>query len=218
MHKQVLDFLKNLSKNNNRDWFKKNEIIYRSSLNEFYEFVEDLILGIQTFDPSIRNRSAKECVFRIYKDVRFSKDKSPYKTNFGAWIGTAGKKEASAGYYIHVAPGESMVAGGLYLPPSPALLSVRNAIASDSKELRSIIGAKSFKNQFKELEGERLNSAPKGFSKDHPDIDLLRLKSFIAIRKFSDKEVLDDHFVKLCLKSFEQMLPLNRFLNKAIKL
>ncbi|EPG75607.1 PF09365 family protein [Leptospira fainei serovar Hurstbridge str. BUT 6] len=217
MHKQILDFLKNLSKNNNRDWFKKNEITYRSALNEFYDFVDELILGIQTFDPSIRNRTAKECVFRIYKDVRFSKDKSPYKTNFGAWISPAGKKEVSAGYYIHIAPGESMVAGGLYLPPPPALLSVRNAIATDSEKLRSIIGARSFKNQFKELEGERLNTAPKGFSKDHPDIDLLRLKSFIATRKFSDKEVLENRFINLCLKSFEQLLPLNRYLNGALK-
>ena len=213
----VLKFLKKLEKNNNRDWFNANKDEYLGARDEFIAFVEKLIAGISKFDPEIIGVDAKKSVFRIYRDVRFSKDKSPYKLNFGASITPGAGKMSSAGYYIHVQRKGSMLAGGKYMPEAKELLAIRNAIAARPKEFLKIEKSKKFKGYFGEISGERLKTAPKGFPKDHEMIEHLRLKSFIAYHSdIPQKTLLDPKYDKYALRVFKAMKPLNDFLRQAI--
>ena len=216
--KKVIKFLKKLEKNNNRDWFQANKPEYEEAREEFLEFVTKLIEGIGKFDPEIIGVNPKKAVFRIYRDVRFSKDKSPYKTNFGASISPGQTKMSSAGYYIHVEPVGSMLAGGKYMPESKELLAIRNAIVEKPKEFLKIEKAKKFKEYFGEIHGDKLKTAPKGFPKDHDMINHLRLKSFIAYHeKIPQKTVTAPDYDKYVLRVFRAMKPLNDFLREAIK-
>lgn len=217
--KNTFDFLKNLKKNNNRDWFNANKDKYEKSKNEFIEFVDELILQIAKFDSSIAHHQAKDCVFRIYRDVRFSKDKSPYKTHFGAHISAApNKKEihSRAGYYIHLEPGASMLAGGAYMPESNWLKAIRQEIDYETKEFKKILNAKPFKEYFGEMEGEKLVNAPKEYPKDHPEIELLKHKSFLATHFVKDKDVLATNFITHSSKVFKALYPFDSFLNRAM--
>ncbi|MEZ5344822.1 MAG: DUF2461 domain-containing protein [Pyrinomonadaceae bacterium] len=216
--KKVLSFLKKLEKNNDRDWFNEHKDEFEEAKTEFTGFVEKLIAGISRFDPELTGTDAKNCLFRIYRDVRFSKDKKPYKINFGASINPGGRKSPVPGYYIHIQPGASFLAGGKYMPSSAELLAIRNAIVKDPKTIRKISNAKLFKEYFGEISGERLKTAPKGFDKDHEMIEYLQLKSFIAYQdKLSQKTILDPKFDKYAVKVFKAMKPLNDFLREAIK-
>ena len=215
---ETFKFLKELKANNNRDWFMANKPRYESARQGFIEFIDDLIAEISKFDPAIGHHTGKECVFRIYRDVRFSKDKSPYKTNLGAHITSAAKKSeihSRAGYYIHLGPGESMLAGGAYLPQGPWIKAIRQEIAYNADELRSIINGKDFKGYFGEIEGEKLKKAPKGYEPDHPEIELLKYKSFLATHKLSDKEVTSASFLDHSAKVFKALYPFDSFLNRA---
>ena len=217
MDKKTLDFLKNLKKNNNREWFNENKTVFKTAQDDFTEFVENLITSAIKMDPELKGVRAKDCIFRIYKDVRFARDKSPYKENFGAFLVPGGKKSGRAGYYIHVEPGgNTMVAGGLYMPPGPNLNKIRAHIATNSKDLRKLIKSAAFKKDFGELDGERLKTAPKGYPKDHPDLDLLQLKSFTVFKKVSDATVLKSDFSKTILTGFKKIKPLVTFLNEGL--
>ena len=216
--KNTLAYLKDLKKNNYREWFQDNKPRYEEARAEFLDFIDSLIGNIAEFDPAIAHHTAKGCVFRIYRDVRFSKDKSPYKTHFGAHISAAAKRSdihSRAGYYIHIAPGESMLAGGAYMPQGSWIKGIREAIANEPASFKKIINNKAFVDRFGELEGERLKTAPKGYPKDHPEIDLLRLKSFMAISRYADKEVLNKGFLDECTQTFNTLKPLDDFLNQA---
>ena len=217
--KSTLQFLKELKQNNNRDWFMENKPMYEAAKKEFEGFIDGLIAEISKFDPSISHHTGKECVFRIYRDVRFSKDKSPYKTHLGAHITAAAKKSeihSRAGYYIHIGPGESMLAGGAYLPQGPWLKAIRNEIDYNADKLKSILNEPSFKEYFGEMEGEKLKKAPKGYDVDHPEIELLRYKSFLASSKVSDTKVTSKDFLSHCSKVFEALFPFDQFLNQAM--
>ena len=217
--KSTFQFLKNLKKNNNRDWFKTNKSKYDEAKVEFEQFLDDLILKISKFDPTIAHHTGRGCMFRIYRDVRFSKDKSPYKTHLGAHITSALKKSdihSRAGYYIHIGPGESMLAGGAYVPQGAWLKGIRHRIASDPKAFKKIINSKSFRDCFGEIEGEKLKTAPKGFPKDHPEIELLRYKSFLATHRCSDQVVTAPDFLKHSAKVFKTLYPFDQFLNEAV--
>jgi uncharacterized protein (TIGR02453 family) len=216
--KSTFQFLKDLKKNNDRDWFMDNKGRFEEAKADFEAYVNSVISQISKFDTSIGHLEAKDCIFRIYRDVRFSKDKSPYKTNFGAHITSAKSKSEihiRAGYYIHLAPGESMLAGGAYLPPAPWLRNIRSEIDHHAEEFKQIITSRSFKKYFKQIEGEKLVKAPKEFPKDHPDIELLKYKSYLAVHKTDDKTVLSKDFVRYSTGAFKALKPFGDFLNRS---
>ena len=213
---KTLKFLAKLKKNNDRDWFNANKKEYEAAREEFEGAVEDLIGRIAGFDPSVIGTAPKDCVFRIYRDVRFSNDKSPYKTAFGAYIAEGGRKSMAPGYYIHVEPKASFLAGGMYRPPAPDLLAVRSAIAEDPKALKKIENAASFKKYFGRIEAhESLKTAPKGFDPEHPAIDYLRLKGFTVMHSVKDADVRDPKFPAHGVRVFKAMKPLLDYLRSA---
>lgn len=218
--KPTLQFLKELKKNNDRDWFNNHKSRYEKAKQEFEQFIDELIQSIAAFDPSIAHQTVKNCVFRIYRDVRFSKDKSPYKTNFGAHITAAAKKSeihSRAGYYIHLEPGESMLAGGAYLPKGDWLNAIRKEIDENASELKKILNSKTFRKYFGEIEGEKLKTSPRDYPADHPEIELLRYKSFLAVHRPDDDQVLSGDFLQHCVRVFEALFPFDQFLNKPIE-
>ena len=211
-------FLKDLKNNNNREWFTANKERYEAAKKEFEEYINSLIPKIALFDKSVGHLTAKNCVFRIYRDVRFAKDKSPYKTHFGAYITSSNKKtdvHADAGYYIHLEDGASMIAGGAYTPPSAWLNAIRQEIDYNTDEFKKIINSKDFKTYFKEVEGEKLSRPPKGYDASHSEVELLKLKSFLATHMINNKQVISDDFVAYTAKIAKALYPFNSFLNRA---
>lgn len=218
LSKETLKFLYDLRKNNDRDWFNQNKSRYKKVRQEFVKFVDELIQAVSEFDPAIGHQTAKNCVFRIYRDVRFSNDKSPYKTNFGAHItGASDKSElhSKAGYYIHIEPGKSFLAGGAYQPTGKWMKAIRQEIDENADGLKKIIHSKSFKNTFGEMEGEKLKTSPRDYSIDHPEIELLRYKSFLATHSLADEKVLSSDFLSYCKHVFKVLYPFDQFLNEA---
>ena len=215
--KKTLQFLSDLKRNNDRSWFTAHKHRYEEARSEFENVVSHLILGIAGFDPAIGDLEARRCIFRIYRDNRFSKDKTPYKTNFGAHLVTyESKVHDRAGYYIHLEPGNIFLAGGAYLPPAPWLNAIRNAIDARGKELVKIINHPQFKKYFGELEGEKLKTTPRDYPADHPYIELLRYKSYLAMHPVKDRDALSDGFLPHCVQVFAALKPLDDFLNRAI--
>lgn len=214
LHKSTIDFLKKLKKNNNRDWFNANKKLYEDARYDFEIFVFELIQKIAEFDESASGLEPKNCIFRIYKDVRFSKDKSPYKTNMGAFICKGGRKNNAAGYYIHLSPGECFLAGGLYMPMPDKLLDVRTRVASNYKAFVKIVQDKEFKKYYGELwQGDKLKTSPKGFDKEHPAMEYLKLKSFIGDHITNEEKALGKNYLDYCAKVFKAAKSLNAFLN-----
>lgn len=213
---EILSFLSELSENNNKVWMDGQKPRYQKARKSFEEIVKEFLQKIPEFDPSIAGLESKHCMFRINRDIRFSANKDPYKNNFGTFIAPGGKGSISAGYYLHIQPGQSFVGGGLYMPPADILKKVRQEIDYNADELRHIIGEKSFQSQFGAMEGEQLSRAPKGYSPDHPDIDLLRFKSFVATKKLVVEGMNTEDVVKTSLEVFQALAPLVRFLNVAI--
>jgi uncharacterized protein (TIGR02453 family) len=216
IEKTTLDFLERLTHNNNKEWFDKNRSEYLAAKVNFEAFVQSLINEIIEFDPIIKGLEAKNCIFRINRDVRFSNDKSPYKTNMGAFIVKGGKKNGDkyAGYYFHIEPGKGMLAGGAYIPPAPWLAAIREKIDDEPEKLIEIINNTQFKKYFGQLEGEKLKKAPKGFAPDHKYIELLKYKSYLAMQEISDKQILGNDYLKYSVSAFKAMKPLNDFLNE----
>ena len=213
----TLKFLKQLAKNNRKEWFDENRKTYEAAKTEFEALVKVVIDKAIVYDPLLAGLEAKKCMFRINKDVRFSKDKSPYKQNMGASINPGGKKSMIPGYYLHVEPGKSFLAGGCWQPMPEMLAAIRQEIDYNAKDFRKILAAKDFKNYFGGLsEEDKLKTAPKGYDKDHEDIDLLQHKSFIAVHELTDAQVLDKNFPAYVSKVFKAMLPLNSFLRNTM--
>ncbi|MCE3280924.1 MAG: hypothetical protein K0S44_3115 [Bacteroidetes bacterium] len=199
------EFLKLVKKNNNRDWFNANKDRYMKEHEAIIAFADDLLAEMNKHDE-IETASGKKSLHRIYKDTRFSKDKTPYKSNWSGSFSRATKK-LRGGYYFHIEPGNSFAAGGFWGPDPADLKRIREEIAYDSAPLRKIIKSKEFKDTFGELQGEQLKSAPQGFTSDHKDIDLLRFKQFLLVKKFNDKEVLSENFLKELNSTFKKMRP-----------
>ncbi len=217
LQQSTLKFLSALKKNNNRDWFLANKKDYDAAKKDFTDYVQQLIAGICTFDKRIAGLEAKNCVFRINRDVRFSNDKSPYKTNMGANMSPGGRKSPAAGYYFHIEPGgNSFLAGGMFMPEPDKLKAVREDIIYDPAAFKKIISSKEFKKHYTKFWDEgKLKTAPKGFDKNHPDIDLVKYKSYIVVKNISDKELTDKNLVKNVTGAFKALKPLNDFLNKS---
>jgi uncharacterized protein (TIGR02453 family) len=213
-----LNFLKKLKKNNNTEWFHANKNLYLQAKEDFESFVNIVIHEIGHFDKSISHLDVKDCIFRINRDIRFTNDKSPYKTNFGAYFAAGGKKSIFAGYYIHIDPDEYFLSGGLYMPESNVLKAVRKEIYENTEEFKKIIKSASFKKQFGGLwEEGKLKSAPRDFPKDFPDIDLLKYKHYIVSKEQTEKSIQSPKFINEIRTVFQALFPFNSFMNKAIE-
>ncbi|MEO7524330.1 MAG: DUF2461 domain-containing protein [Ferruginibacter sp.] len=215
----TIKFLKNLHKNNDRAWFEKNRNAYEAAKLDFLSVVEKLIPGIAGFDQTIADQIAKNCTFRINRDVRFSKNKSPYKNNLAAYFNKAGKKGNGAGYYLHIEPGKSFAAVGIWQPEAADLAKIRQEIDYNLNDWKKMLVTTSFKKNF--ANGLDLSHilvrSPKGYEDDNPAIQFLKLKSFVIRHPFLDEEVLDKRFVKNVVKVFEAAYPVVSFLNSAME-
>ncbi|MDO9339256.1 MAG: DUF2461 domain-containing protein [Bacteroidales bacterium] len=213
--KSTFEFLNILKDNNNREWFIKNRPLYTDARDNIESFVQAIINKIIDFEPIMKGLEAKSCFYRINRDIRFSNDKSPYKTHFGAFIVRGGKKNGDkfAGYYIHIEPGKSLIAGGAYMPPTPWLSAIREIINEEPVKLVKIINTKDFIKYFGKIEGEKLKKAPKGYHTDHPNIDLLRFKSYLVENEVNDEFVLSEKYFDHVLNVIKAMKPFNDFLN-----
>lgn len=215
--KESLKFLDDLKKNNNRDWFQSQKVRYDSYKKEYYQLVQDFLDNMKSKDESLRNLEVKNCVFRVNRDIRFTKDKSPYKTQMGIWMSPGTKNTNLAGYYIHIEKGASFIAAGVYSPENDDLKKIRKEIAFFYDELETIVNNKKFKDAFGELDrNNSLKNAPKDFEKDHPAIEFLKLKSFTASEKTDDKLLSDPDFVKKISEKLILLKPLMQFLNRAL--
>lgn len=199
--KETLEFLNTLKTNNNRDWFTENKVLFTARQNEVKHFFNGILDNLKTHDEIEKLK-----IFRIYRDVRFSKDKTPYKYNFSASFSRAGAQRRG-GYYVHIQPKGSFIATGFWNPEKEDLLRIRKEWEVDTSDLLDIINQKPFKSVWGLLEGDALKTAPKGFEKDHPNISLIRKKQFIFIRKFTDKEVLQPDFAAKINHSFQTIRP-----------
>ncbi len=215
INRSTLEFLKAIKDNNNRDWYLKNKPYYQEARDNFEHFVQGLIDKLIEIEPIMKGLEAKTCMYRFNRDIRFSNDKSPYKSHFGAFIVRGGKKNGDkfAGYYFHIEPGKSIIAGGAYMPPAPWLSAIREKIDDEPERLLKIINSEDFKQYFGQIEGEKLKTAPKGYPSNHPYIDLLRFKSYLAFNEIKDDFVLSDKLFNYVSNAFKAMKPLNDFLN-----
>ena len=216
VNKETLNFLSTLEINNNREWFNENKQLYLDAKANVENVVNEIISEVAEFDKSVERLEAKNCIFRIYKDTRFSKDKTPYKNNLGASLVEKGPKTLNhAGYYIHLEPGKSFLAGGVYMTEPKNLRAIRTAISSESEKFLKILNKKSFKDIL-ELQGTKLVKVPQGFDKEDPMGDYLKFKQFTVFHPLSDADVLDQDFVMNTVKVLKEIYPFNRFLNEAI--
>jgi len=211
----LFEFLKELKTNNNREWFHANKDRYNQAKLAFESFINELIPLIRTMDPLVDMITAKDCVFRIYRDVRFSADKAPYKTNMGAYIARGGKSSMMAGYYVHFEPGASMLAGGLYMPPAETLKKIREEIYYQADDFKKIINKKDFVSCFGEMDDPgKMKNPPKGFSKEFPDINLLKFRTYAVMHPVPDELVIRDNYQEYALAVFRILYPLNVWFNR----
>jgi uncharacterized protein (TIGR02453 family) len=216
----TIKFLKDLKKNNNKPWFDANRKRYEEAKVDFANFIQQVIDAHGKKDKTIAAIKAKDCLFRINRDVRFSKDKSPYKTNFGASINKGGKKAFStAGHYFHLEPGQCFVGGGIYQPMPEELRKVRQEIDYNFKDFKKIIGYKKFKSLYGDLDKSAeysLSRVPKGYEPDNPAAEYLKLKSYIAFVPLKDEELTSKTLVKKATAAFETLQPLIDFINESL--
>ena len=213
---KVIQFLQELSENNNKEWFHANRKRYEESRDKVLFITEVLINEIRKWDKNIPVMNPKDCMFRIFRDVRFSKDKRPYKTNFGSFIAKGGRKSMNPGYYLHIEPEGSFIGGGIYMPPAEPLKAIRNYIAEHAEEFRDIINDKEFKQVYPEMYDHKLKTTPKGFPKDHKYIHLLRYKSYVYSTNLKKDALLGENFVESIVVAFRQLHKVNVFLNEAL--
>jgi len=215
--KPVLDFLGDLKKHNDKAWFDTNRSAYELARAKFEAFV-DLLIGRYGETVNLGGITAKDCVMRIYRDVRFSKDKSPYRTNMSANIAPGGKKSSLLGYYLHIQPGgESMIAGGMYMPMPEQLAGFRRAVDRNPAPFKAVLNNRAFKNYFGTLAGEKVKTVPQGYGRDHPEIELLRFKQVTAVHRLTDEMVLSPGFGTHVIDTFKAMKPFLDYLNGIMK-
>lgn len=214
--KQILDFLKLLCVNNNREWFHANKTLYDVRKHEFEAIVLQSIHDISQFDSSVANLIPKDCIYRIHRDIRFSADKTPYKNHIAAYIAPGGKKSYAGGYYLHIEPENSMIAGGIYMPPPDVLLALRNYLHEHANEFLDIVNKPSFIHTFGGVQGETLQSMPRGFSKDSPCAQYIKHKSLLVSVAVSDDHLESPDFYDYFLQVCREMKEFNTFCNKAI--
>lgn len=216
----TLKFLRDLSRNNDKSWFDAHRNQYDNARSDFENFIQRILDAFSKKDDDLKDLTAKQCIFRINRDIRFSKDKTPYKTNFGASMDRGGKKSIFAGYYFQAEPGKSFLGGGLWMPMPAELKKVRQEIDYCYDEFKGIVESKKFKKHFGEFytgEGIKLSKVPQGFEKDNPAAEYLKLKSWLAMKEFTDAEVTSKGLLKKTVESFEVMQPMIKFINRALE-
>ncbi len=213
---EILDFLKELELNNNREWFDANRSRYEKTRALFLDFTGQMITEIRKFDDEVPLLQPKDCMFRIFRDVRFSNDKRPYKTNYGSYITRGGRKAGFAGYYFHIQPGELFLSGGLYMPPPEHLQAIRQEIYYNPQNYLALIDNKEFKTNYTSEYFDKLKTAPKGYPKDWPYIELLKNRSYASGKSLTEKDLASPTLLEETIRSFKIIFPYNRFLNKAI--
>lgn len=221
LHPKTLQFLTKLKKNNSREWFNAQRADYETAKENFTELVNQILSQAGKFDQDIAVLTYKDCIFRINRDVRFSKNKDPYKTNMAAYFVKGGKKSWLAGYYFHCEPGgKSFIGGGLYGGEPDQIKKVRQEIDYNWEDFKAILNNKKFKKTFGDLsrqEGMSLVREPKGYDKDNPAIDYIKLKNFIVSVPVTDEELTEKQLVKKIINCFATMQPLMQFLNRAME-
>jgi len=216
--KTTFSFLKDIAANNNRDWFLANKSRYETEKENVLNFVTNQIKLLSAIDPLIpADLSAKNCVMRIYRDIRFSKIKTPYKTNFGIGISAKGKSFNGAGYYLHIEPGKSFLAAGDWQPEAERLKAYRQEIDYNAADFHTILNEPAFKKFFNDLSDEdTLKTSPKGYEATHPDIRYLRLKSYIVTCDFKDEDFLKADVNQIMIDRYRAVYPFMEFLRNAI--
>lgn len=215
----TISFLKDLASNNNKPWFDANRDRYTDAKDDFEVFVAGILKTLAKDEPGFAEQKAKDCIFRIFRDVRFGKDKTPYKPNFGAFFSKGGRKFPGAGYYIHIeSGGKAFTGGGLWMPEAPILKAVRQEIDYNLDEFKSIISDKKFKKHFSSVQGEATKKAPQGYTEDNPAIAYLKLKSFTVTTQIPDADLTNKYLNKKALEIFTSMRPFIDFLNRGAEL
>lgn len=221
LQKSTLGFLKDLKKNNTKEWFDANRKRYETVKEDFAALTHDVIQKLGKKDPFIASLQARDCTFRMNRDVRFSKNKDPYKTNMGMYLSRGGKKSVFSGYYFHLEPGgHSFMGGGLYMPEADVIKKIRQEIDYNWEDFKKIVSHKKFKTLYKALQREDgmvLSREPKGYEKDNPAIEYIKLKSWVATAPVTDQLLTSDQLVKEIVGAFETLQPMIQFLNKALE-
>lgn len=213
----TLDFLTDLAKHNKKEWMDDNKKRYQEAKDQVIQLIGEVLQRIAVFDPGVANIDPRKTLFRINRDIRFSKNKDPYKTNFGASIVEGGRKSGNPGYYMHIQPGNNFIGGGIYQPLPDMLQKVRQEIDYSGSELKAIIEDKHFSKTYGDPHSaDRLKTAPKGYPKDHEFIALLQLKHYVFMRSVEDKELISPKFVQQAADDFETLHPFNQFLSRAL--
>lgn len=214
----TLDFLKELALNNSKEWMDDNKKRYQEAKQQVIELVSEVINQMQDIDPSLTGIDPRKTLFRINRDIRFSNNKDPYKTNFGAFLVEGGRQSGNPGYYMHIMPSNNFIGGGIYQPSPETLQKVRQEIDYNGNEIRQIIEKKEFVKIYpKPFDEDKLKTAPRGYPKDHENLDLLQLKHYVFMRSVTDDELLSDNFIKKVVESFTALYPFNQFLQRAIE-
>ncbi len=215
IEKSTIEFLQELSKNNNREWMLENKSKYQTAKENFRVFMNHVGLEISEFDDSITDPEKDIYIFRLNRDTRFSKDKSPYKTNFGGFVSKGGRKALNPGYYLHIQPGNSFIGGGIYMPDPKKLNSIREKIYKNFDSFKEIIENKDFKQAFGELSmgEEKLSRVPTGFDKNHPAAEVIKNKHFVVGRQFTDDIVMSSEFLNIIVGLYKLQKPLHVFLS-----
>lgn len=217
LKKETLVFIKEVAENNNREWFAEHKPKYEEAKADVLELVASIIPELSKIDPLISaDLDPKKCLMRIYRDVRFSKNKDPYKNNFGMWFSSKSKGGNEPGYYLHIQPGKSFIAGGYWMPEAPHVKLIRQEIDYNIGDFKEIIESKDFKKNFKLGTASALKNAPKGYDPADPNIEYLKLKSFEASMKLDDEAFFQPALVNKLISSFKTVSPLVAFLRNAI--
>ena len=215
--KKVLGFINELTENNNRDWFKGNKKRYQEALEIFRGFAGELLTGISKFDPTVGNLEPKDTIFRIYKDVRFSKDKDPYKTHFGCWMAKGGRKSTDAGYYFHLEPGKSFMAAGVWMPPKEQLKLIRQEILYNPDSFLKLSSTTTMNAEYERGGKEdMLKKGPVGFPKDFIHMEELKYKHYIWSRSYSDAAIQHTGFASSVAEDYKGLYPVVSYLNHAM--
>lgn len=218
--KEAVQFLNDLIANNATDWMHANKKRYENYKKDYHNYIAGILAEMKPLDKSLVPLEVKNCTFRINRDIRFSKDKSPYKTNMGVWLTQNKFRKNSPGYYIHFEKGNSFIAGGVWCPEPEELKRIRKEIAFFHEDLEAIVDNKMFKKEFGAItrdENNTLKKAPKDFEANHPAIEFLKLKSYTASQKIEDNDFLDPNFSKIVAQKLIVLKPLNDFLNRALE-
>ena len=218
--KEAIQFLADLVANNNTEWMHANKKRYDNFKKDYHKYIASLLVEMKPLDKKLESLEVKNCTFRINRDIRFSKDKTPYKTNIGVWMAQNLNRKNAPGYYIHFEKGNSFIAGGIWCPEPVELKQIRKEIAFFHEDLEKIVNDKKFKSEFSALSRDDINTlkkAPKDFEADHPAIEYLKLKSFTASEKIDDKLFMDADFSKKIAQKLIALKPMNDFLHRALE-